>query len=482
MQRLIKAGEVRPKKSTEIAHSRIGIGFEKLDRDVFDPEKAYPFMAKSGVKYARIQSGWQRTEQQKGVYDFAWLDAIVDNLIAIGIEPWMCLCYGNALYTEGAKTVFGAVGCPPIHTEEERAAWYAYAAAVARHFKGRVHYYEVWNEPDGRWCWKHGPNAHELAAFNIATAKACKEGDASCEVLGLATCLAYLAPSDNNGTVEEQAENLRFLTDFTADGALDYIDGITYHAYGPDEATWLRRYGAYKHIRDTYKPSLKLIQGETGTQSQYSLAGASRWANWSPLKQSKFLLRHLLVELSTECTFVSHFTCMDMIEALNGTVGNVGSYTDFGYFGVVGAQFDENGRCTGEYYAKPSFKALQTLCSIFCNDYTTIPFPATSEVRESRYVLGVDADFNATMHYAYQKPNGSVGLVYWMPKDLLTETFESTVTMVLDKPINAEHLRLTDLLTGEIYKLPDSMVDGSTLVNIPVTDSPLLLTFGDFLN
>ena len=69
-----------------------------------------------------------------------------------------------------------------------------------------------------------------------------------------------------------------------------------------------------------------------------------------------------------------------------------------------------------------------------------------------------------------------------MPKDLLTETFESTVTMVLDKPINAEHLRLTDLLTGEIYKLPDSMVDGSTLVNIPVTDSPLLLTFGDFLN
>ncbi len=70
-------------------------------------------MDKSSVRLAR-------TEKEKGVYDFAWLDEIVDNLVKRVLRPWMCLCYGNPVYTEEAKEVFGAVGCPPIKTEEER--------------------------------------------------------------------------------------------------------------------------------------------------------------------------------------------------------------------------------------------------------------------------------------------------------------------------------------------------------------------------
>lgn len=481
MIRLIAVGKVQPKRSIDIHHSRVGIGFEKLDRDVFEPEKAYPFLAESGVKYARIQSGWQRTEKEKGVYDFTWIDSIVDKLIAIGIEPWVCLCYGNPLYTEEAKIHFGAVGCPPIKTEAERTAWYNYVKATTAHFNGRVHYYEVWNEPDGVWCWKHGPNAHELAAFTIATAKACKAGDSTCEVLGLATCHGYLAPQDRTAADIDAEAQFAFLKTYAEDGAFDYVDGITYHAYGPTEETWLKRFRAYDYLRQQYCPSAKIVQGETGTQSQYSSAGALKLANWTPLKQAKFLLRHLLVELSTDCTFVSHFTCMDMIEALNGTVGNKASYLDFGYFGVVGAQFDENGRATGEYYAKLSFTALQTLCSIFCNDYESIDFPARGEVRPSRFVIGEDADFNQTIHYAYQKPNGARGLVYWMPKNIITETYESTVSLRFDELIDLNDVRLVDLLTGTVYAIPEELFVDNTLVNIPVTDSPLLLMFGDFL-
>ena len=118
MEQLKKIGKIIPKRSNEIKHSKISLGFEKLDRDVFDPEKAYDKVADCGVKKVRLQSGWQRTEKQKGVYDFEWLDTIVDNFVNRGIEPWMCLCYGNSLYTEQAKEVFGAVGCPPIFSEE----------------------------------------------------------------------------------------------------------------------------------------------------------------------------------------------------------------------------------------------------------------------------------------------------------------------------------------------------------------------------
>jgi beta-glucosidase/6-phospho-beta-glucosidase/beta-galactosidase len=154
MYRLNKIGAIQPKSAKDVKESRLGIGFEKLDRDAFDPEKAYDKIEGIGVKWVRIQSGWQKTEKEKGVYDFAWLDAIVDNILARNMKPWMCVCYGNKLYGGQAEEYFGAVGCPPIHTEEQRTAWHNYCVALAKHYKGRVDHFEIWNEPDGS-LWKH---------------------------------------------------------------------------------------------------------------------------------------------------------------------------------------------------------------------------------------------------------------------------------------------------------------------------------------
>ena len=92
MERLKKIGKIKAKNASEINHSKLGIGFEKLDRDAFDPEKAYDKVAALGVKWVRIQSGWAKTEKEKGVYDFSWLDKVVDNLISRGLKPWICLC------------------------------------------------------------------------------------------------------------------------------------------------------------------------------------------------------------------------------------------------------------------------------------------------------------------------------------------------------------------------------------------------------
>ena len=134
MERLKKIGALEHLSSNEIEYSKIGIGFEKLDRDVFDPEKAYDKVAALGVKKVRIQSGWLKTERERGVYDFAWLDKIVDNLLTRGMEPWICLCYGNPLYTDFAGRIFGAVKCPPMG-EDARRGWVNYVTAITKHFK-----------------------------------------------------------------------------------------------------------------------------------------------------------------------------------------------------------------------------------------------------------------------------------------------------------------------------------------------------------
>ena len=68
MYRLKACGRVETKCAADIKTSRLGIGFEKLDRDAFEPEKAYDKLANIGVKWVRIQSGWQKTERVKGCF------------------------------------------------------------------------------------------------------------------------------------------------------------------------------------------------------------------------------------------------------------------------------------------------------------------------------------------------------------------------------------------------------------------------------
>ena len=355
MYRLKKVGTLTPKSAAQLASSRLGIGFEKLDRDAFDPEKAYDKLAAVGVKWIRIQSGWAKTEQQKGVYDFAWLDAIVNNLLDRGMIPWMCMCYGNSLYTEAAKAVFGSVGCPPIHTEEEKQAWHNYCVAVAKHFRGRVKHYEVWNEPDGKWCWKHGVSATELGHFTIATARALREGDADVYVIGGSIC-ANIAST----TYLHEA----FLT-----GMADEIDALSFHEYTYTEVNVEQKVRAQRGLCNIHGKQLDIIQGESGSQSRPYGHGAVRTGGWTPRKQAKQLLRHAMADLLADVKFSSYFSCLDMMEALNGTVGDKSSYQDYGYFGILGADFDENGFATGEYTPKPSYYALQNLAVIDDDDH-----------------------------------------------------------------------------------------------------------------
>ena len=105
------------------------------------------------------------------------------NLVQRGLTPWLCLCYGNGIYDEDAAKLFGAVGCPPIKTDEQVKAWHDYVVALVKRYHGRCEWYEVWNEPDGQWCWKHGPSGTEYGNFVIATAKAIKEADPTAKIM-----------------------------------------------------------------------------------------------------------------------------------------------------------------------------------------------------------------------------------------------------------------------------------------------------------
>ena len=55
-------------KNNSIRNPFFGIGMEKLDRDAFDPNGIYDKVAALGVRWVRLQSGWAKTEKEKGKY------------------------------------------------------------------------------------------------------------------------------------------------------------------------------------------------------------------------------------------------------------------------------------------------------------------------------------------------------------------------------------------------------------------------------
>ena len=460
-------GRITPVAPGAAKDTRLGLGFEKLDRKVFEPEKAYDLVAATGVKYVRLQSGWQRTETEKGVYHFEWLDSIVDNLIARGMEPWIDLCYGNELYTPAAREIFGAVGCPPIATEEERAAWQRYVEALVRRYAGRVRWYEIWNEPDGRHCWKHGVSAEEYAAFAVETCGAIHRADPAAKAIAGVLC----------------SINLPYFRVMFDHGVADAADAVSFHRYNANELEALKEIRALRALIDQYNPRLQIIQGESGTQSDSRGAGALRGGAWTPLKQAKYLLRHRLLDLSSEVTFTSHFSAMDMIEALNGKVGDKASYLDFGYFGVIQAEFNADGLATGEYKPKPSYRALQNLCALFPADVKAADLPLRRLVLESRRVFDRDDAGSQLVTLGFRGRQGQA-LAYWKAADLMRETYEGTVSFQLAGTRGP--IRLVDLLSGIVYDLPETMLereDGQAvrLINLPLTDCPILLAFGSFI-
>ena len=467
MERLIKIGKLQPINSKDITDSRMGLGMEKLDRDAFDPTKVYDKVAALGVKWIRLQSGWQKTEKEEGIYDFAWLDSQVDELLKRGLKPWICLCYGNVLYDELAKQYVGAVGCPPIRTEKAYNAWLKYVEATAKHFKGRVEYYEVWNESDGGWTWRPEANPKEYAEFCLKTGMVVKTVDEKAKVI----------------TGSHYGDTMKFFNGEFANGSLEISDAVSYHSYNYDETLSMQKVKALKGLVKYYGKDVEIIQGESGSQSKSGGNGALWWIRTNPKMQTQQILRHTVAALIAGVKFTSIFSCVDMAENLDAKEGE--PITTCGYFGVLGAEFDnKTGQLIGDYYEKPSYYAFQNLCALLNENVKSVDLPVIFTPQDSQRIDGRDCPTKELIYGGLEKSNGSKAFAYWNSTDMIkVQGFEGSVTFEVSG-VSGE-ARLIDPMDGSIYTIPDSIMTKTannlySFKNIPVKDYPLIITFGDF--
>ena len=68
---------------------------------------------------------------------------------------------------------------------------------------------------------------------------------------------------------------------------------------------------------------------------------------------------------------------------------------------------------------------------------------------------------------------------------LLTQTYEGTISF---QTFGMEHdVRLIDLADGSVYSLPTEMVKDAgageiQIINVPISDTPKMLVFGDIID
>jgi hypothetical protein len=107
-----------------------------------------------GLEMVRDDLSWNSIEKQKGNYDFSLFDKRTNDLLAQGIEQVWLLLYSNNLYNSCPSGERCDVYVPQDDESFEifKKAYGDYCYASVDHYKGRVEYFEIWNEFNGFWA------------------------------------------------------------------------------------------------------------------------------------------------------------------------------------------------------------------------------------------------------------------------------------------------------------------------------------------
>lgn len=168
-------------------------------------------LADTGAGWAREDFQWHRIEPQPGRFDWGFTDRVVELLTARGINIVGVLGPSVGWATPFAGDKSSNVSFYP--PDPQRYA--AFAQAVVAHYRGRVSYWEVWNEPDNAHYWQPAPDPAAYARLLQTAAPAIKAANPEAKVL-----LGGLVPFD-----------LSFLRAIGASGAWSAFDILSLHPY-----------------------------------------------------------------------------------------------------------------------------------------------------------------------------------------------------------------------------------------------------------
>ena len=191
-----------------------------------DLVKSIKLMKEAGVGIVRMDFLWDEIEPKKGSFDFAKYDCIVDLLVENNIE-----ILGLLNYSASWATACSEWNCPP----EDSKLFVNYAEKVIARYKGKIKYWEIWNEPDSAIYWSKQDGMKGYCELLRQVYLAAKKINPDCKIL--------------NGGLASGAASVNRLYD---NGSKDYFDIMNVHFFeSPLHQNAIK--GAKSFIKLTYK-------------------------------------------------------------------------------------------------------------------------------------------------------------------------------------------------------------------------------------
>ncbi|MBI2886681.1 MAG: hypothetical protein HYY02_05685 [Chloroflexi bacterium] len=179
----------------------------------------------AGIRWFRQQFPWDRIEPEargrfSGPSGSTWqpFDRIMSLAEEYGLEPVVRLDLAPRWSHPDAPFRRG----PPADLND----YGDFVAAVVQRYKGRVRYYQVWNEPNLFFEWGSAPNAaHYVRLLRVAYQRA-KAADPQVVILSAALSPTLGTPDGLNQS------DLTYLQEMYDAGARDYFDILSAQGYG----------------------------------------------------------------------------------------------------------------------------------------------------------------------------------------------------------------------------------------------------------
>ncbi len=245
----------------------------------------------AGFTWVKQRFEWRYIEgNAKGRFEWGEPDRIVQAISDAGLK--LVARVDNQPRWARSDQVFPGSG-PPDRLED----WAEFLSALATRYRGRIHAYELWNEPNLAREWgQRKPDPRQYLQLLKAGYQAIKQADPSALVIS-----AGLSPTTDQS--DQAMPDILFLRELYQQGASAYFDVLGVHAAGfkaPPEADpatvaadptftngdpspqSLKRAYAFRHVED-----LRQVMVEHGDSAKQVAALEMGWSS-DPRKDSPY--------------------------------------------------------------------------------------------------------------------------------------------------------------------------------------------------
>jgi hypothetical protein len=171
-----------------------------------------------GFGWIKQQVRWEHVEGSKGDYGFGGLDRLADTANAGGVKVLFSVVAAPG-WARGGKSGVG----PPDNYQD----FYDFMGALASHFRGRVHAYEIWNEQNLKREWEGAPlSASDYVRLLRGAYQAVKAADPNAIVVSGAPTPTGI--SDGNWAIDDRT----YLQQMYNAGLRYYCDAVGAHPSG----------------------------------------------------------------------------------------------------------------------------------------------------------------------------------------------------------------------------------------------------------